>query len=104
MHTKQSNPMPLPPLSWLHIPIKYLLIQTGIDVEVEGVTHHVKGTIALVSGDNLASQSLGGYKGLSSALRKCRQCMAVNVDMQTKVHVMLGTILCSIYAFHCMPF
>ena len=49
-------------------------VQTGINVEVEGVTHHIKGTITLVSGDNFASQYLGGYKGLSSALRKCRGC------------------------------
>ena len=45
----------------------------------------LKGTISLVPGDNLASQYLGGYKGLASALRKCRQCMAVDDDMQSKV-------------------
>ncbi len=33
------------------------------------------GTISLIPGDNLASQYLGGFKGLASALRKCRQCM-----------------------------
>ncbi len=37
------------------------------------------------NGDNLASQYLGGYEGLASALRKCRQCMAVDEDMQSKV-------------------
>ena len=45
----------------------------------------LKGTISLVPGDNLASQYLGGYKGLASALRKCRQCMAVDDGMQSKV-------------------
>ena len=54
---------------------------------VDDVQHTLKGTITLVPGDNLASQCLGGYKSLASALRKCRQCMAVNEDMQTKVSV-----------------
>lgn len=43
------------------------------------------GTVALVSGDNLASHYLGGYKAPSGALRKCRYCMATFEDMQTKV-------------------
>lgn len=50
-----------------------------------GVDYNFNGTITLVPGDNLASQYLGGYKGLASALRKCRQCMAVDEDMQVKV-------------------
>ena len=45
-----------------------------------------KGTITLIPGDNLASQYLGGFKALSGALRKCRQCMAVDEDMQSQVH------------------
>ena len=44
-----------------------------------------RGTIIAVPGDNLASQYLGGYRGLSSAIRKCRQCVAVDEDVQTKV-------------------
>ncbi len=43
------------------------------------------GTITTVPGDNLASQYLGGYKQFSRALRKCRQCIAVNEDMQAIV-------------------
>lgn len=39
------------------------------------------------TGDNLASQFLGGYKALASALQKCRQCMATDEDMQTEVHI-----------------
>ena len=72
-----------------------------MDIEVDGVTHHVKGTIVLVSGDNLASQYLGGYKGLSSALRKCRQCMAVSEDMQTKVQYscLYNVFNCEYYFF-----
>lgn len=61
--------------------------QTGVEVIVDGIQHTLKGTVTLVPGDNLASQCLGGYKSLASAHRKCRQCMAVNEGMQTKVCV-----------------
>lgn len=53
---------------------------------VDGIEYILKGTIALVPGDNLASQYLGGYKALNAALRKCRQCMATVEDMTTEVH------------------
>ena len=42
-------------------------------------------TVILIPGDNLASQYLGGYKRLASALRMCRHCMAVNAQIQTLV-------------------
>lgn len=57
----------------------------GVVFELNGVNYLFRGTISLVAGDNLASQYLGGYKGLSSALRKCRHCMAVDDDIQSKV-------------------
>ena len=44
-----------------------------------------RGTISVVPGDNLASQYIGGYKSLASAHRKCRNCFAINNDMQTQV-------------------
>lgn len=47
----------------------------------------VKGALVAVSADNLASQALGGYKGLQSAFRKCRQCMATNDTMQIMVRL-----------------
>lgn len=53
--------------------------------DLGGVEYTFNGTISVLPGDNLASQYLGGYKGLASALRKCRQCMAVDEDMQSKV-------------------
>jgi hypothetical protein len=37
--------------------------------------------------NNPAACSLGGYKQLHSAFRKCRKCMAVDADMQTKVGI-----------------
>ena len=51
----------------------------------ESIEYNLKGTIVLVPGDNLASQFLGGYKALNSALRKCRHCMATMDDMKSKV-------------------
>jgi len=44
-----------------------------------------RGTITAVSADNLAAWSIGGYKALGSAFRKCQYCMADNEEMQTKV-------------------
>ena len=71
-----------------HPQLHTLIMQEGIAVESEGQTHVLKGTLSLISGDNLASHYLGGFKAPSGALRKCRQCMATNNDMQTKVHVL----------------
>ena len=48
----------------------------------------MRGTLTLVSADNLAAQLIGGYKGLQSAFRKCRTCMAVDADMQSKVFLL----------------
>ena len=44
----------------------------------------LRGTLALCLADNRASQLLGGYKTLASAIRKCTHCMAVDKDVQTK--------------------
>ena len=45
--------------------------QEDISVECEGQTHLFKGTLTLVSGDNLTSHYLGGFKSPSGALRRC---------------------------------
>lgn len=57
----------------------------GVPFVISGQLYTFRGTLTLVPVDNLASHYLGGYKSLSSALRKCRQCMAVAEDMQSKV-------------------
>lgn len=54
---------------------------------IDGVEHTFRGTVSLFPADNLASQYIGGYKALNAALRKCRQCLAVQEDMQSKVRV-----------------
>lgn len=52
---------------------------------VGGREFRFRGSISIVCADNLASWNLGGYKALASALRKCRFCMAVAVDMKSRV-------------------
>lgn len=59
----------------------------GVSFEIHGTNYTFNGTLSLIPGDNLASQYLGGFKAFSSALRKCRQCMAVDDDMQSQVCV-----------------
>ena len=54
-------------------------------MKINGTIYKFKGTLTLFAGDNLASQYIGGFKSLSAALRKCRYCMAVDEDMQSKV-------------------
>ena len=52
---------------------------------VDGVEMCFRGSISVVSADNLASQELGGFKALNAALRKCRYCMTTDTEMQLKV-------------------
>ena len=49
-----------------------------------------------MSGDNLGSHLLGGYKAPSGALRKCRHCMATNVC--DPFDLMLFSISCTSYS------
>ena len=59
--------------------------EEGVDFLIDGQVYNFRGTITLVSADNLALWALGGYKALGSALRKCQYCMATGKDMQQKV-------------------
>ena len=43
------------------------------------------GTISFVSGDNLGSQEVGGFKIGSASALKCRVCMGNANDVATKV-------------------
>ena len=43
------------------------------------------GTIAFVSGDNLGSQLVGGFKEGSGAHLKCRHCMGTTVEIKSCV-------------------
>ena len=52
---------------------------------IDGKKMRFRGTITVVSADNLSAQLIGGYKALNAAFRKCRNCMATNDTMQEKV-------------------
>lgn len=70
----------------------------GVTFQLGEAEYTFNGSFALIPGDNLASQYLGGYKALASALRKCRQCMAVDDDMQSEVGIFLFCLLyCNCY-------
>ena len=58
-----------------------------MDFYNNGCIFNFRGTVSIVSADNLASWSIGGYKTLSSATRKCRFCMATAEKIQSKVCV-----------------
>ena len=63
----------------------YNLQEEGVTLKLNGHEQTIYGTLTIATADNLASQQLGGYKGLASAHRKCRFCMAVMSDMVSKV-------------------
>ena len=52
---------------------------------IGGISQTFRGSIAVVTADNLASQQIGGFKALNAALRKCCQCSTTEVEMKTKV-------------------
>ena len=59
---------------------------------INGREYTFRGTISVVPGDNLASQYLGGYKALNSALRKCRHCLAVQDYQEIEKHMLLNAL------------
>lgn len=64
----------------------------GVSFVIDGRVQSIRGTLAIVSGDNLSSQLLGGFKSLNSAFRRCRRCMATKETMQTKVIIFWITL------------
>ena len=48
-------------------------------ISMNGISTPIFGTLALLSADNPASSSCGGFKESGSAYRYCRQCLA-NTD------------------------
>ena len=57
----------------------------GYPFNLNGNSKCFSGTIAFVSGDNLASQELGGFKVGPGSHLKCRECMGQTEEIQTKV-------------------
>lgn len=50
-----------------------------------------------MSGDNLASQEMGGFKIGPAANLKCRECLGLSADLATKV--IIANIHCGHYNF-----
>lgn len=63
---------------------EFLLQVGGVPFVINGRVCHFRGTVSVVSADNLASASLGGFKQSGSAFRFCRHCMGTEDDIQSK--------------------
>jgi len=57
----------------------------GYQFLIYGERRSFAGTIAFVSGDNLALQEIGGFKVGPGSNKKCRECMGNTNDIKTKV-------------------
>ena len=57
----------------------------GYQFTINGERKSLTGTISFVSGDNLASQEIGGFKIGSCSALKCRVCMGDANDVASKV-------------------
>ena len=81
------------------------LKENGVEFLVDQQRMRFRGTITVVSADNLSAQMMGGYKALHSAFRKCRCCMATDETMQTRVNLSLVisivTVNITLYCFTC---
>ena len=64
-----------------------------MELIISGQKLRFRGTITVVSADNLSAQLMGGYKALNAAFRKCRYCMATDDTMQSKVHTSIRIII-----------
>ena len=64
----------------------FLLLQVdGVPFLINGKTQYLRGALTSVVADNPASNLIGGFKNLSSAYRKCRDCLATSEEIQTMV-------------------
>ena len=56
--------------------------EQGVAFDFDGHNVSFRGTLTIFSADNLAAWSIGGFKALTSAFRKCQFCMVTMEDMQ----------------------
>ena len=61
---------------------------------VNGVPKVYRGSLALISADNLASNALGGFKGSGSAFRHCRQCLGTKDEIKIQVKEICMVLSC----------
>lgn len=73
--------------SWTYL-LQPRFQESGVEFFINGTEYTFRGTLSVIPGDNLASQYLGEYKALNAALRKCRHCLTVDKEMQSKVYTL----------------
>ena len=66
----------------------FLTLQYGVNID----DNVCRGTLTVVTADNLASQLIGGHQALNSAFGKCRYCIATVEQMQSKVSIIICII------------
>eukprot|EP00731_Ephydatia_muelleri_P037796 Em0565g3a len=59
-----------------------IMLEQGVPFEVAGTKRVLYGTLTVVSADNISAQLLGGFTGLHSAFRKCRDCLGTKTSIQ----------------------
>ena len=69
--------------------------------EVRGAPQIYYGAIAVVSADNPASNSLGGFKESVAAYRDCRQCKTNDSNAQVEVYHVNNNFYCARFMCHC---
>ena len=58
----------------------------GIEIDVNGTIHNVKGALVILTADTLASNWIGKFKeGVSFAMRNCRRCEVESREIHLKV-------------------
>ena len=70
----------------MHLCFPLSIKDDGVELVVNNEKMRFRGTVTVVSADNLSAQMVGGFKALNAAFRKCRYCMATDGTMQTKVN------------------
>lgn len=64
---------------------EFLKLEDGCPMTIGGRTETIYSTLTAVVADNLASHQVGGFKaGFSTGFRKCRSCLGLDEDIQTK--------------------
>ena len=76
----------------------------GYQFSINGQKRKFAGTIAFVSGDNLGSQELGGFKVGPGSHLKCRDCLGTTEDIKTKVVYIHYVKLSTLYNVRSMSF
>ncbi len=60
-------------------------LELGVSFVINGKKEVIFGTLTALVADNLSSHQVGGFKtGFSKGFRKCKSCLAVDEDIQTK--------------------